>query len=199
MASNQGEEVPLKSWPERLFVALARILHCLAPSTYLPRRFCGYKPLDIYVALFTIALTALLIFWKEAGRFAFVCALYRAYDIFQYRFHFIFVKSKTEPWDPNNIRHHLGYAFVNLYEIVAAYAILYLSLEAVCHGNPPQSMNQFVTAFYYSLVTMMTVGYGDYTPCDWSGQIIVIAQLATSFFLLAFIIPGLVSLFTAKK
>ncbi len=92
------------------------------------------------------------------------------------------------------------FAFVNFYEVAVAYAVLYFLSGNIVSTNKCTALDTPLDALYFSLVTMATVGFGDYVPnADPFVRGLVMAQIATSLVLLLFIIPTLVSLFSAKK
>jgi len=53
-------------------------------------------------------------------------------------------------------------------------------------------------ALYFSLVTMTTVGYGDYVPAGHVGRTLAALQLTTVVLFLVFLLPALVSAFSAE-
>jgi len=159
---------------------------------------------DLYAGAFGIALSCLL-WWRWSVP---TCALwavagYRAYDILVYRLYFLLVKGqKKRPWEgnPDKVKRGIAFALVNSYEIVVAYAIMYLIsghiVQGGCKFNP--GLSSRTAALYFSLVTMFTFGPGDFSPNKDSMRWVMMLQMATSVLFLIFIIPALISLFSAN-
>jgi voltage-gated potassium channel len=51
-----------------------------------------------------------------------------------------------------------------------------------------------VQAFYFSVVTMATVGYGDFVPTDDFSRLLVVFQLATGLVFVLAVAPAVLSL-----
>ena len=209
-------------WHDGNRTAIAKTLSCsfvLAQAVSPSRWFIGEgetaeaesaftRNMDKYVLFFVFYLTMLLLFgfpWLRynltdgaighVGDFLAGFAGWRILDILTYRLYFIFVKSERIPWTDRTARRSLGFAIANMYEIIVAYAVLYLRFGYIYgHGAPLSRPSE---AFYYSLVTLSTLGYGDYSPFDFASQRIVVYELATGLVFLAIVLPGLVSIFTA--
>ena len=109
---------------------------------------------------------------------------------------FLLVKSKKEPWTEEKLRRSsLLIAFLNLFELVVAFAAMYWvshsAVQNVYSANPRQ-------AFYFSLVTTTTVGYGDFIPTTGVGRRLAALQLTTVILFLTFVLPALVSTFSPQ-
>lgn len=78
----------------------------------------------------------------------------------------------------------------------AAYIGLLALLLAVESAAPEASITTFGRAIWYSLVTLTTVGYGDYFPITAAGQVIGLVFLLASTGLLALLIGAAVSAMT---
>lgn len=72
--------------------------------------------------------------------------------------------------------------------LVLAFAALYLLSQDISSDKLGAVGTDFVRAIYFSLVTMTTLGFGDFAPQQNIGRIIVIAQLLSDliFILMAF-------------
>ena len=116
----------------------------------------------------------------------------RIFDIVTYRLYFVFLKSYWKPW--KDARRSLIIAFANLYEVVIAYGLLFLRTGEIC--NYRTKLSGFWNTIYYSVVTITTLGYGDYVPTDTLSRILVICELLTGIAFLIMIIPPLMALFS---
>jgi len=90
-------------------------------------------------------------------------------------------------------------AVVNFYEVVVGFAILYGSCGRVTGTSSNLGVFQgSLTAFYFSLITMTTVGFGDFIPVTRLGRGLVIAQITTTIVFVLFLLPALVSVFSSS-
>lgn len=72
-------------------------------------------------------------------------------------------------------------ALFNYVEVAFWFAVLYRITSTSFASNIPLSSRS--TALYYSLVTMVTLGYGDITPTDRIGVGLVITHIIVGTFL----------------
>ncbi|SDN24099.1 TrkA family potassium uptake protein [Bacillus sp. OK048] len=79
------------------------------------------------------------------------------------------------------LRNRIFFPVAILYLLFAAYIALYLE---------PQTFKTYLTAIYWVLTTLATVGFGDYTPVTQAGQAFTIVLYITGI--------GLVSVFIGK-
>jgi hypothetical protein len=166
----------------------------LARTEESERRF-----MDGYVAVAAILTTVALLGFYCAPCVCAVFATYRIVDSTNYRVYFLLVRSQRQPWKPILLRRSLVIAVINLYECVVGYAILYLFSGGVVENTPGGApLTSRFTALYYSFVTMLTVGYGDYVPKEPGAKLVVIAQLATILVFLIFLVPTLISVMSAE-
>ena len=75
-------------------------------------------------------------------------------------------------------------ALLNYIEVAAAFAVLYLDCRCFNHALTP------TTAFYFSLVTATTVGFGDFYPRD-TGYYLVMWQIAVFFVFVVLVVSTL--------
>lgn len=76
--------------------------------------------------------------------------------------------------------------------LVMSFADLYIKdnhIKRVLPDSSTETLEKPWDAAYFSLVTMTTVGYGDYSPHEQSGRKIVICELLSGFLLLLFAVP----------
>jgi len=53
------------------------------------------------------------------------------------------------------------------------------------------SVNNWYTPFYFSVVTFTTLGFGDVKPSDWIGQLLITIEVISGYVMLG----GLISIF----
>ena len=82
------------------------------------------------------------------------------------------------------------------------FALLYWSCEGlvlVSVGDKPGQLQNFWHAFYFSIVTMTTLGFGDIhaNPSSWFGQTLLILQVVLGYIMLGAIVTRFAVFFTA--
>ena len=160
----------------------------------------GHVFMDLYVLLSGAFLTYILFTPSHLGSFGVIVCVYRIADIIFYRLYFMLVKSQAEPWNSDVLRRSLLIVVLNFCETVIGYAVLYLTVGRIVGTTPATQLSlQPIDALYYSMVTAITLGNGDYIPGDTFSRILVITQLCGSVLFLIFLIPALVSLFSDQK
>jgi len=150
----------------------------------------AYWFIDLYVLFWAIALTVMLN-TASAGMvlFAFIAA-YRVLDILGYQMCVILIDSQNPEWRLASLRRSFLSSLVNMYEIVVAFAILYIAIASISHSsNPELIISEPATSFYYSLVTMATLGYGEFVPKDLFSRNIVVAQILSELLFLVIFVP----------
>lgn len=162
--------------------------------------------MDVYVLVFAATLTLILLQYgfdftfDYLKPFATILTLYRIADIAIYRAYFLLVKSLTQPWSSESIRRSVIIVAINFYETVVAFSILYCIYpvfgSSCCEKNVGHHALGAAEAIYFSLVTMLTVGYGDISPVTTMGRWMVVAQLVTTMLFVVFLLPALVGAFS---
>jgi hypothetical protein len=79
-----------------------------------------------------------------------------------------------------------------------AYAFLgVITPDAFAFSTPPPHKMQGFNAFYFSFVTLSTVGYGDITPLSSVARMLAVVEAMTGLLYVAVLIARLVSLYSA--
>ena len=71
---------------------------------------------------------------------------------------------------------------------IVLYIVLIIGLVHVEKGNPKANIKNLVDGFWYSIVTLTTVGYGDYFPVTAIGKILGLVVIFSSLGVLGFLI-----------
>jgi voltage-gated potassium channel Kch len=156
--------------------------------------------MDFYViAWFT--LLAVLLAWGStlSGLVVGAIAAYRIIDIVNYRVLFLFVKSEHKPWTAAIVRRSLAMVLTNFFEVVLGFAILYARTGSVVESNSGHILTAPTDALYFSLVTMTTVGFGDFIPATHVGRWLAMGQLLTTIIFVLFLVPALISVFSDRS
>jgi ion channel len=165
---------------------------------YIGSRFGAKRAwMDVYVLAWAAALSFLFFEPYSHPYVAIILAWYRIADVVNYRMYFIFVKSRGRPWESAQMRRSVALALINLYEVILAFAIIYLFTGAI-QDSTGKIVTDHFTALYFSFVTMATVGYGDFIPANSMARNTVMAQIATVIVLIVMLLPALISLMAAQ-
>lgn len=81
---------------------------------------------------------------------------------------------------------------------IALYLLALILLTAVESADPNASIQTWGDAFWYSLVTMSTVGYGDLYPVTAAGKVLGMVFVLLSLGMLTFVISLMIKLVTGK-
>ena len=105
--------------------------------------------------------------------------IYFLIETFLYVFHKIFLPEHNYGKLANR---SIILLFFNFFEVIASFAVIYAA------GNYlNQPVSTWIDALYFSFITGVTIGYGDFYPINETGKILVIVQvMSTISFLFLF-------------
>jgi hypothetical protein len=104
------------------------------------------------------------------------------------------LRSKRDQWRIFELPHRIWsipLLFFLLVAVVCSFANLYLQSGSV--KNNGSVLTDGGDAVYFSVVTITTLGYGDFVPTEPKSRRLVIYELGSGFLLLLFIFPVLAS------
>ncbi|MBU0728035.1 hypothetical protein KKA95_05105 [Patescibacteria group bacterium] len=86
---------------------------------------------------------------------------------------------------------------LNIFQIILIFAIWYRFISLI---SPSAFTSALTTldSFYFSIVTFLTVGFGDITPLTTLPKVLVITQSILTFYTVVIVINGLISLHFKK-
>jgi len=125
--------------------------------------------------LFRFLILVYLVFSFSTTLSYFLLVLYLFVDGFNYRLCVIFVDPYKKDWDLRSRNRSLILLIINYIEMIVAFAALYLNTSSVSPSNG-QPISAPIDALYFSLVTITTLGYGDVTPCNTTGKVLVFSE-----------------------
>jgi hypothetical protein len=170
-------------------------------TTFSFRGFCAYRgkgrvvATEIYQILIVVVLGVLSFRAQLLPGIAFGVLAYLVYEVVGWSIFDIFVESKVADLHGrrSDLRAFMWGAYS--YSIVAwAYGIYFWSTGLVVDscGRPLQSV---ITGIYYSVITITTIGYGDYAPSRDAAllQLVVISEPLVGIIVLALYFAVLVS------
>jgi hypothetical protein len=146
-------------------------------STLYKRKLIG----EFYVIFKTLVPFMMLYFslWNHLGLYIF--NIYLLVETFLHIFHKIFLPEHDHYHDKLANR-SIILLFFNFIEVIASFGVIYAA------GNYlNQPVQTWIDALYFSFITGVTIGYGDFHPVNEQGKILVIVQiLSTMAFLFLF-------------
>jgi len=145
--------------------------------------------IDLYVLGWAALFSGLLFAGRPATWIVVLLAAYRVVDIVAYHFAVLLVDSQVGTYRLMSVRRSFVFSIVNFYEIIAAYALVYLTAGKIIEPATGAPLSSGTSALYYSVVTIVTLGYGEFCPADDASRAIVMVQLLTGVLFLAGIAP----------
>jgi hypothetical protein len=90
-----------------------------------------------------------------------------------------------------------GFLLLGLNWALAYSVLAVLDPHAFTFADPTQHLDEF-NSFYFSFVTLSTIGYGDITPLSRAARVFAIMEAITGMFYVAFLVARLVSIHSAQ-
>ena len=103
-------------------------------------------------------------------------------------------------YSPRSSFRTVANSFWHYFEFVLIFAILYAAdcgfdRGAICNSKNQSLAESRQGPFYFSAVTMATIGYGDYVPNSSEARILVCVQVFLGLFLVLMVLPSCISSF----
>lgn len=164
------------SWLEKFTMSLLVFFRTLSFSHV---KWCARSKkgrtqiVEIYVLLRFVTL-AILVTFPSYSFFYFIIVLYFLMEGFNYRLSVIFVDSYSKEFSLRSRNRSLIILIINYIEMIVAFAALYLNTKSIstsCQNG--DLLESTIDSLYFSMVTITTLGYGDYAPCDTCGKLLV--------------------------
>lgn len=89
-----------------------------------------------------------------------------------------------------------GFLMIGLLWMVVYTLVAYTDPKAFLFSVPGQTMDGF-EAFYYSFVTLSTIGFGDITPVSRLARMLSVMEAVTGMFYVAVLVARLVSMYSS--
>lgn len=185
---------------ERFFLILLSAFLMLMPTMFVRWIFglWGLHKRKVGIELYALAKPVILLLilgtGTRLGIFGAVVAIVFLTDLYSYLLGIVLLRDFwRRPFSYGRSLILLG---INLIEFVTGFAILYLYCGNLRQGELP--VTEGIDAFYFSVVTTMTVGYGDITPSGF-GRVLTIIQIFASLGLLAILLSNFVSNLKRKR
>jgi hypothetical protein len=166
----------------RLFLVGAKIFFPGVYIDFLTRNLSLHKRKlvgELYVIIKTMVPFLMLYFSLWSYRGLYVLIIYLLVETFLHIFHKIFLPEHDHGKMANR---SIILLFFNFAEVIASFGVIYSAGEYL---NQP--LQGWVDALYFSFITGVTIGYGDFYPINQEGKILVMMQiLSTIAFLFLF-------------
>jgi len=142
---------------------------------------------EMYVIGWCIMLFVLL-WYPFLSKFCLiVVVIYRTVDAVNYRLCILFVDRYKSEWGLRSLNRSLILLLINYLELIVGFGILYIHTNSI-ERNSDGLLVAPLNALYFSVVTITTLGYGDYSPITSTGQWLVMVETLLGFVLVALVI-----------
>lgn len=147
--------------------------------------------IEYYVLSTTTMMILILVLWWRSHWIWITITIYVFIDLIVYLFGLI-ILSKLNQSQPN-IRRNLILLWINMIQIISAFAIMYLGSWSLYRAWTNIAVLSWLDAFYFSIATFATVWYGDMVTIGHLGHFIAICQIMTSFLFISLVLSSVVS------
>lgn len=183
---------------ERAFMTLLVVIRSLS-LVHLCRLATNYRVAsflsEFYVILrFTILCIVLFAHNHIPNWISYTVVTYCLIDGLNYRLCIIFVDRYGQNWGLRSLNRSLILLMINYSELIIGFAALFLNSGSI--GNS-QSNNAIIIlksdALYFSVVTITTLGYGDYRPINTLGRWLCSTEAIMGLVLIVLVIGTFIS------
>jgi len=161
-----------RSYLEKTVMSFFLLIRILSPSLLIAlakHKETQSNLTEVYVVARFSFLGVLLFFASPSCWYA-VLIGYLLVEIYNYPLCMIFVE-RYSPEPPRSINRVLIFLIINYFAMILGFAALFLWAGSIRSATGPLSGP--ADALYFSVVTITTVGYGDFFPSDPMGKFLV--------------------------
>jgi len=163
----------------------------------IPARFT-----ELYIFIWVVSIiTTLISIPRSSVLFYFVIflSIYRLIDILIVQSTIIFINFKIDKGkyyiETRNPRRLIILSFINMFEVVLCFSVLFLA----CGNGFCKPISDCLTAFYQSIQTITTLGYGEIHANNALSKLLVIFQLLYFLYFFFLILPRIFSAIQVKQ
>lgn len=127
---------------------------------------------ELYVVFKTLMPFIMLYYNLWSYKWLFIFNIYLLVETFLYVFYKIFLPELNKE---KLVNRSVILLFFNFFELIASFAVIY---SAGNYLNIP--INTWVDALYFSFITGVTIGFGDFYPINDAGKILVMLQIIST-------------------
>lgn len=144
------------------------------------------------IALFQLIMLALLVFSPCDSSIYLWIVVYLLITVFGYPLYIIFVDAYDEKLILRSPNRSLMLLFINYIAIIMGFAALYIYTDAI--GDTCKvPISKPLDAIYFSSVTITTLGYGDFTPMNKVGKILVSVETIVGLIFVVLVVAIFIS------
>ena len=185
---------------EKIVMSALQLIKCISLSElgYFFNEKHRHQFIEWYVFLRLCVLCLIVTYFYEFNCFPIIKIILLFYfliNIVGYSLCIVFVDSYDKNLRPRSRNRSLILLIINYIEIIIAFAALYLITNSIVGGNC-QKITERMDAIYFSVVSITTLGYGDFTPINLCGKILIISETLMG---LIFIVLVLATFLDLKK
>jgi len=164
------------SWLEKFFMSILVLVNYVSIGE-LKWLIKDKEPRTQTTELWVIArliILIILVFNSSSSVFYIFFVSYFLIEGFNKRIYIVFDETYKKEWNIRSRNRSLMLLFINYIEMIIGFACLYLSTHAIgLTDNIGTFINDPLDAIYFSLVTITTLGYGEYIPINDVGKILI--------------------------
>ncbi len=202
-------------WFERVVMGILSCLGALALCRFLrlslwpanaPKpNYYKRNLVDCYVPAASIALGAML-FWGTGGEqiscWVVGIAIYLMAEMVVTTLCVQFVDRYMSHWGVTSPNRSIMLLFLGYAELILGFAILYLAFGGIeknesclkcLEGVEPETLTESFDALYFSLVTITTLGYGEWVPTDGPSKWLVVIEVSFGILLIVLMLSAFVN------
>jgi hypothetical protein len=187
---------------EKVVYSLLLIGRFFSFSNFFTRIFDTEKKwsnfLDVYLIIWPTFLFFILFKWPFTALISAIIAVYQISMILSNQLAVLLIDSQRIGWKQPSIGRGFILSLVNFSSIVISFAIIYRALNCVVINGSECPEQSPLHLLYYSLVTVTTLGYGDFVPFGDIGYMVAIAELVTVVLFVLAVIPAYLGALSQK-
>jgi hypothetical protein len=149
---------------------------------------------EVYVFVKAFILLLILFLGGSSHVVSFGFTAFVLSELLLYLFGLIFLHKF---WGPvTSLERSIFLMLINFLEIVVGFAIIYIYTSSISNG--PDILSNPLDALYFSVVTITTLGYGEFHPFTEAGKIAVILQVTFAVIFFAVMLGSIIGKFSEE-
>lgn len=143
---------------------------------------------ELYVIFWFLILCIIFYYYSIFNSIIFtILVCYRIIQGVNYRLCILFVDRYKKNWGLRSLNRSLILLIINYFEIVIGFSYLFLITKSIGYC-PTQIITSRLDAFYFSIVTITTLGFGDISPINRIGRFLALSETILGILLIVLVI-----------